>query len=95
MVTLLARPSLNPYLRNKENKCPFDIKISTEIMILFDNFFREKKRIQEEKRKITIHKVHPKNVEKMFEGTSFEEKVTNPSVSFSKVIFYYLIHFKN
>ena len=83
--TLLARPSINPYLKNKENKCAFDIKISSEIIALFENYFREKKRIQEENRKITIHKVNPKIVEKMFEGTSFEEKITNPSVSFSKV----------
>lgn len=90
---LLARPSLNPYLRNKEHKNPLDMKIGPEIQYLFENFFKEKKRIQEENRKITIHKVNPKNVEKMFEVTCFDEKNTNPSVSFSKVSFNYLILF--
>ena len=85
--TLLARPSLNPYLRNKENKCPLDLKIGNDIVFLFENFFKEKRRIQEENRKITIHKVNSKNVEKMFEGNSIEEKMTNPSVSFSKVYY--------
>ena len=89
--TLLARPSLNPYLKNKENKSALDLKISSEVLLLFENFFKEKRRIQEENRKITIHKVNPKNVEKMFEGSSFEEKITNPSVSFSKVLLNILI----
>lgn len=87
ILTLLARPSLNPYLKNKENKFPFELKIPADIAFLFENFFKEKKRVQEENRKITIHKANQKNVEKMFEGASFEEKNTNPSVSFSKVIF--------
>lgn len=86
ILTLLARPSLNPYLKNKENKFPFELKIPAEIAFLFENFFKEKKRVQEENRKITIHKANQKNVEKMFEGASFEEKNTNPSVSFSKVL---------
>lgn len=86
--TLLARPSLNPYLKNKENKYPFEIKITPDITFLFETFFKEKKKIQEENRRITIHKANPKIVEKMFEGRqSFEEKNTNPSVSFSKVLF--------
>lgn len=86
VATLIARPSVNPYLKNKENKCPLDLKIGIDVASVFENYFIEIKKKQDENRKILIHKANPKNVERLLEVANLEEKNTNSSISFSKVI---------
>lgn len=77
VATILLRVSVNITLKNKEQKSALDLNQDMDINGIFQNYFIEQEKKEQENKTIPIHTVNTKTIERMLEVKASFFKVSN------------------